>query len=120
MGIVKSIVITLLSIVVLAWVIPSVTYGTTATLVMASIVLTFLQKIVQPALKILFLPINLITLGIFSWVINALIFWLLMIIVPGFHIDPISIGGLHLNSFFTLVLASFLISLIQSVIDTIF
>ena len=115
----KPFLITFVSILILAWLIPAITYTSLVTLVVASIVLTILQKLVQPALKILFLPINIITLGLFSWVINALILWLAILLVPGFHIDHINLFGVVLGSFFSLVFASFAISLIESIIDII-
>jgi putative membrane protein len=120
MGILKPIIVTLLSLFLLAWLIPAVSYLNFTTLVIASIVLTILNEIVRPALKILFLPINIITLGIFSWVINVLILWLLIAIVPGFHIDQINAFGFHFGWFFSLLIVSFLISLIRSIIDLVF
>jgi putative membrane protein len=41
---------------------------------------------VRPVLKILTLPINIITFGLFSFVLNALLFWFLATFVAGFHI----------------------------------
>ncbi len=117
MGIIKSIIITLLSIFLLASLLPSITYNSWATLIIASIVLTFLQKIVRPVLKILFLPINIITLGLFSWTINVLILWLAMLIVPGFHISSLIIGTFHLGNILSLLLVSFALSLFESLID---
>src|SRR5258708_4119385 len=75
MGILKPIIVTLLSLALLAFLVPSISYGNFTTLVVDSIVLTVLQKIVRPILQILFLPINIITLGLFAWVINVLILW---------------------------------------------
>ncbi len=40
----------------------------------------------RPVLGILTLPINLITLGLFSFVLNALLFWLLATFVKGFAV----------------------------------
>ncbi len=117
MGFIKSIIITLISIFLLATIVPSITYTSWATLLIASIVLTFLQKIVRPILKILFLPINIITLGLFSWIINVLILWMAMFIVPGFHISNLIIGSYHLGSIFSLLLVSFALSLFESLID---
>jgi putative membrane protein len=120
MGILKPIIITFLSIVILAWLLPSISYMNWTTLIIASIVLTVLQKIVRPILSILLLPINIITLGMFSWVINVLILWAATAIVPGFHIDQIVLFGVQLGAIFSLILVSFLLSLIQAVIDLVF
>lgn len=117
MGFIKAVIITLISIFLLAWLVPSITYNSWATLIVASIVLTFLQKIVRPILKILFLPINIITLGLFSWIINVMILWLAMLIVPGFHINSLIIGSFHLGAILSLLLISFALSLFESLID---
>lgn len=41
---------------------------------------------VRPVLGLLTLPINMLTLGLFSFVLNALLFWLLATVVPGFGV----------------------------------
>jgi putative membrane protein len=120
MGLLKPIVITFISILLLALVIPSITYASWPTLIIASIVLTLLQKIVRPVLKILFLPINIITLGVFAWVINVIILWLAVLLVPGFHVDQVVLAGVHLGGFFSLLFVSFALGLIQSIIDFVF
>jgi putative membrane protein len=117
---IKPILITGFSIFILAWLLPSISYLNWTTLIIASIVLTLLQKIVRPVLSILFLPINIITLGIFSWVINVLIIWLATVIVPGFHIDQVVLFGFQFGIFFSLAFVSFLLGLIQSLIDFVF
>jgi len=117
MGFIKAILITSISIFLLAALVPAISYTNWGTLIVASIVLTILQKVVEPVLKILFLPINIITLGVFSWVINLLIMYLAVLLVPGFHINNLIIGSYHLGSIFTLLLVSFALSLVESVID---
>ena len=55
---------------------------------------------VRPVLKILTLPINLLTLGLFSFIINALLFWLLATFVQGFAVDgfiPALLGSVTLG-----------------------
>lgn len=116
MKLLKPIITTILTIAALAWILPTVSYLNWTTLILAGIVLTLLQKIVKPILKLLFLPINVVTLGFFSLVINVLILWLATYLVPGFHIDEIILAGVHLNGFFSLLLVSFLLGFFQSFI----
>jgi putative membrane protein len=120
MGIIKPIAITFLSILILGFLLPSVSYLNFTTLIVASIVLTILQKFVRPVMSILFLPINLVTLGIFAWMINVLILWMAMFFVPGFHIDQVIVWGHKLGPFFSLIFVSFALGLIQSAIDFVF
>lgn len=109
-----SILNAILSIALLAWVFPSVTYMDYTTLIGAGIVLALLQMFVRPLLKLLLLPINIITLGLFSWVINVFVLWLVDAVVPGFDILPTVFFGYQLGSFGTLLLMTFMLSLAQT------
>ena len=89
----------------------------------AGFVLTILVYIVQPFLKILFIPINLITFGLLSWFVHVIILYLLTLFVPeiimiqaytlpggnyaGFVVPPI-----HLNYITALIAAALLITAI--------
>ena len=107
---------TILAIALLAYLIPTIKYTDVITLVVAGVVLSLLQMIAKPILKVLFLPVNIVTLGLFSWVINVFILWLATALVPGFDIKPTLFMGIQLGQFGTLVLMSFLLSLAQTFI----
>jgi putative membrane protein len=55
------------------------------TLVLAGILLGVVNAIVRPIAFILTLPITLLTLGLFLFVLNAAMVWLVAAILPGFH-----------------------------------
>jgi putative membrane protein len=57
------------------------------TALVAALVLAFVNALIKPILILLTLPINLLTLGLFILVINALMFWLVSAIVKGFYIS---------------------------------
>lgn len=57
------------------------------TIIIAGAILTIIQLIVKPIVKILTLPITLITLGLFLIVLNALFFWFVSGLVPGMDVD---------------------------------
>lgn len=116
MGLLKPIIVSAVTIFILAFALPTVSYLDWVTLLIAATVLTLLQKVIGPILKILTLPINLVTLGFFSLVINAALLWLATYLVPGFSIEATQIAGIEFNQFFTLIIVSFLISFLQSVI----
>ncbi len=79
-------------------VVPGVVYDTIwPTLVIATLVLYIINLFVKPIIKVITLPINFLTLGLFSIVINAVTFWLVGYIVNGFDVTTISaaeLGGL--------------------------
>lgn len=51
---------------------------------MAALVLGLINALVKPFLILLTLPVNILTLGLFTFVINALLFWFASTIVKGF------------------------------------
>ncbi|MFZ5376676.1 MAG: phage holin family protein [Patescibacteria group bacterium] len=112
----KAIIRTIIAIAILAWILPTVDYLNWTTLLIAGVVLTILQSVIKPILKLFFLPVNIVTFGLFSLVINVIIIWLLTFLVPGMRIDNIVLFGVPLNSFFSLLLVSSLISFLQSFI----
>ena len=59
---------------------------TLGTAVLASLVLGVVNLIIRPIVRLFALPLTLLTLGLFGWVINALMLWLVSWLVPGFTI----------------------------------
>ena len=57
------------------------------TAVIVGACLVFINLIIKPIVSLLTLPINIITLGLFSLVINAVFFWMVARIVTGFTVD---------------------------------
>lgn len=77
--------------------------GATVTFVpalIAAIILAVLNTFIKPVLLVLTLPINILTLGLFTFIINGLILLLASKLVPGFYI-----GGLWSAVLFAIVLA---------------
>lgn len=110
----KTIIATAVTLAILAWGLPNIHYSNLITLVLASSTLALLQTLLRPILKILFLPINIVTLGLFSLVINVFLLWLATFLVPGLRIEPMIISGVKLGEFMTLLLMSCIISFLQS------
>jgi len=96
--------------------------GGVSTYIIGGIALAVLFLIVKPVLNIITLPLNIITLGLFSFLINAIILYLLTIFVPnisisafifkGFSFAGFVIPSLGINSFFAFVIASIMLSFI--------
>lgn len=118
----------LFNLLALSWVtklLPGVSYsGGYQTIVFASLVFTLVNLFVKPLLNILLLPINLLTLGLFRWLVNVLTLYLVVMIVPQFKISGFFCQGLtyygfiipkmYLSIFSVYILASCLISLITT------
>lgn len=96
--------------------------GDLKTLLSAALVLALLNIFIKPILKLLFLPINALTLGLFSVVIGAGVFFLFLKLVPAvtigtYHFPGITWGSFGVNAFDlnflgTLFLASLVLGLI--------
>ncbi len=69
-----------------AWILPGVEISTWPALLVAALVLGFVNAIVRPILVLLTLPITLLTLGLFYLVVNGAAFALAAAVVPGFAV----------------------------------
>ncbi|MGB9329705.1 MAG: phage holin family protein [Steroidobacteraceae bacterium] len=67
------------------WV-PGVHVDTVPMLLLAAVLLGVVNAIVRPIAFILTLPVTIVTLGLFLFVLNALMVWLVAWMVPGFHV----------------------------------
>lgn len=54
---------------------------------LAALVLGLFSAVLRPILVVLTLPVTLLTLGLFLFVINALLFWTASGLLPGFRVD---------------------------------
>lgn len=98
---------------ILSYFVPTIRFTNWTALIIASLVMVFIQKIIKPIVKLLFLPINVVTLGLFSIVINVAMLWLVTYLVPGFEITNMVVFGLHLDRFGSILFASILIGFVQ-------
>lgn len=70
------------------------------TTVLVALVWSVITLVIRPVLSILTLPITIITFGLFSFILNALLFWAMTLIVPGFVVAgfiPALLGALVLS-----------------------
>jgi putative membrane protein len=80
-------VINAVLLMLVPYVVPGVEIKNFGTALVAALVLAFVNALIKPILILLTLPINLLTLGLFILVINALMFWLVSAVVKGFYIS---------------------------------
>ena len=57
------------------------------TILLVALVWSVITMVIRPVLSILTLPITLITFGLFSFILNALLFWAMTLVVPGFVVS---------------------------------
>lgn len=103
-----SLVVNAIAFYVVAYLVPGVTISGISSLLVVSIVWGILAMLVRPVLLLLTLPVNILTLGLFTFVINALLLMLTARIVPGFQID----------GFMTALLAAVVLAVVNMFLGT--
>jgi putative membrane protein len=66
--------------------VPGVHFASTTNLLLAALVLGLVNALVRPIIFILTLPLTILTLGLFYFVVNGIAFALTAALVPGFTI----------------------------------
>ncbi len=87
MEILISWLISSVAILITAYLLPGVAIQGFFTALMTAVVLGVINSVLKPILLLLTLPINVLTLGLLTFVINALLVLLASHIVPGFRVD---------------------------------
>ncbi len=93
-----------------AIIVPGFTVRSFGSAMMASLIVGFLNIFIQPLLLFLTLPINILTLGLFTFVVNAIILRLAAGLLKGFDINgwiPAILGAIVLALLRTLMMCFF-------------
>lgn len=97
------------AIFLLPYILSAVQLKSFGTALLVALVIGFLNTLIRPVLFLLTLPITVLTLGLFTLVLNGLMFWVTSRLVDGFHID----------GFWWAVLAALVYSLVSAVISSV-
>jgi putative membrane protein len=76
-----------LAIFLVPYIVPGVSIQDFWTALVAALVIGLINILIKPVLLILTLPVNVMTLGLFTLVINAILFWFASTIVKGFNVS---------------------------------
>jgi len=104
-----NLVVNAIAFYVVAYLIPGVEIAGWEALLVVAVVWGIMAMLVRPLLVLLTLPVNVATLGLFTFVINALLLMLTARLVPGFEIV----------SFWVALLAAVMLSLVNMVLSRI-
>lgn len=74
------------AIIITAYLLSGATISGLGTALIVALVLGILNTFIRPILLILTLPVNILTLGLFTFIINAIIIYIVAGIVPGFRV----------------------------------
>jgi len=91
--------------------VPGISYtGGWTTILLVALVWSVIVIVIRPVLQILTLPITVVTFGLFALVLNALLFYAMAWIVPGFVVSG------FLPALFGAIVLSILVWLIQKIL----
>ena len=79
-------IINAVALLALPYVFDSIRIDGFYTALIAALILGLINAVIRPVLVLLTLPLTLITLGLFIFVINGLLFWFVASFVKGFHV----------------------------------
>jgi len=92
-------------------IVPGITFnGNWLTLLVAGIVFGLFNLIVRPIALLLSVPLLILTLGLFYFVLNGILLWLAQFVVPGYHVSGLLAG----------ILGSIVITIVNWVLNAIF
>ena len=74
------------ALMAVAYLVPGIAMASFMTALVASLVLGLVNAVIRPVLILLTLPATLLTLGLFIFVINGLLFWFVGSFVSGFMV----------------------------------
>jgi putative membrane protein len=95
------------ALLLVAYLYPGVQVQSFTSALIAAFVIGLFNMVLRPVLVLLTLPVTVITLGLFLFVINALLFWAAASLLDGFHV----------NGFGAALLGSLIYSAIMLVVD---
>lgn len=93
-------VVVAVALLAIAHLVPGIAITGFYTALIVALLWGFITLFIRPVLFVLTLPINILTLGLFSFVLNALLFWFLSTFVAGFSIAgflPALVGSILLS-----------------------
>ncbi len=99
--------ITTLAIFALPSFVHGIAVNSLLTALIVSVCLVFINMVIKPIVTLLTLPINILTLGLFSIILNGAFFWLVAQIISGFTVA----------SFTAAVIGALVISVINWIIN---
>jgi len=87
LGYFVTLLVTALGLLIVDLVVPGVDIANFPAAIGAAIAIGLVNAFIRPVLQLLALPLNFVTLGAFSFVVNGILFWLASVFVPGFTIS---------------------------------
>ncbi len=105
MSLIYRVLVTALALLLVARFIPGIVVESVYVAIIAAVILGLLNLIVKPILIVFTLPVTILTLGLFIFIINAGLFWFAASFIEGFSVD----------GFLVAILGSLCVSIISAI-----
>ncbi|MDB5796556.1 MAG: transrane protein [Paucimonas sp.] len=94
-----------------SWLLKTVEIADLSTALVAALVLGLVNTLIRPVLVLLTLPVSVVTLGLFIFVINGLLFWAVASLFAGFYVAGFwsAVGGALVYSLISWALSSLML-----------
>ena|SRR3989339_472597 len=86
-NIILKIIINIITFVLVVYFVPGIWVDSMLTVIVAVVILTLINVFLKPLILIFTLPFNIVSLGLFTLIINGFIFYVVSKIVPGFSVS---------------------------------
>lgn len=74
-------------IVLVSWIVPGIEVDNFISAMFVCVIMALINTFIKPILQLITLPVNILTLGLFSFIINALMLMLAGLVAPGFEVE---------------------------------
>lgn len=92
--------VTAVSLMITAYIVPGFVVSSLGAALLAAVVIGLVNAIVKPILIVLTLPLTILTLGLFLFVVNGITIWFAGVLTPGFDVTgllPAMLGSIVLT-----------------------
>jgi len=119
-----------ISFLFLSYIYPGFKFDNSQIIIFSALGFSVLYLFLRPILKLLSLPLNLITFGLYSFFVNVIILYVLTYILNGFQIIAFQFNGtsfsgfaipsFYVSTFFSALLASLILSAVTGILSWVF
>jgi putative membrane protein len=103
-----ALILNALALIITAYIVPGIHVSGFTMALLAAIILGLINTFIKPILLFLTAPLNFLTLGLFTFVVNAVVLYLVALILP---------AGFQVDSFGWAILGAVVLSLVSTVLS---
>lgn len=108
--IIVALVLNALALLATAYIVPGFKVANFTTAILAAIVLGVVNTFIKPILSFLSTPLTIVTLGLFAFVVNAVVLFIVAAVVSGFTI----------NGWIPAILGAIVLSVVSTILNAVF